>query len=133
LAGADDPSALLSRSSLAADRLVAESAALPAIAAGLPMLDLRLPAPLCGGDQARIENYAARIAGSVGLRPGDDLKLFAADGSPMPNLAPVMLAMSGVELGTLRAGPELVGAAIRRLEAGAGRASATAEAGQAPE
>jgi hypothetical protein len=133
LAGADDPSALLSRSSLAADRLVAESAALPAIAAGLPMLDLRLPAPLCGGDQARIENYAARIAGSVGLKPGDDLKLFAADGSPMPNLAPVMLAMSGVELGTLRAGPELVGAAIRRLEAGAGRASTTAEAGQAPE
>jgi hypothetical protein len=131
--GAADPSALLSRPSLAPDRLVAESAALPAIAAGLPLLDLRLPTPLCGGDDVRIGNYAARIASSVGLKPGDDLKLFSADGNATPNLAPVMLAMSGVELGTLKAGPDLVDAAIRRLDEGRGRASTTAEASQSPE
>ncbi|GJE42196.1 hypothetical protein [Methylobacterium soli] len=131
--GAADPSALLSRPSLAPDRLVAESAALPAIAAGLPLLDLRLPAPLCSGDDVRIGNYAARIASSVGLKPGDDLKLFSADGNASPNLAPVMLAMSGVELGTLKAGPDLVDAAIRRLDAGRDRASTTAEVSQPPE
>ncbi|KAB1073046.1 hypothetical protein [Methylobacterium planeticum] len=128
VSGAADPSALLARPSLAPDRLVAESAALPAIAAGLPLLDLRLPAPLCGGDEVRIANYAARIALSVGLKPGDDLRLFSAEGTPTPNLAPVMLAMSGVELGTLRAGPDLVEAAVARLGAGSERASATAQA-----
>lgn len=101
-----------------ADRFAAESATLPLIAAGLPnipLLDLRLPAPICANDETRIRNYAARIGGSVGLGIEDDLKLFSADGSPTPNLAPVMLAMSNVELGTLRAGPALVEAAIARL------------------
>ena len=117
LRGADDPTAFLDRRQdlATADRMVAESALLPAIAAGLPLLDLRLPAPLCSGDEARIQAYAARIAGSVGLRPGDDLDPFGPDGAPRPNLAPVMLAMSAVELGTLRAGPALVAAAIARL------------------
>ncbi|MDR7037077.1 hypothetical protein J2X36_001821 [Methylobacterium sp. BE186] len=130
LRGADNPAALLTRSSLSPDRLVAESAALPAIAAGLPLLDLRLPPPLCGNDEVRIANYAARIAGSVGLKPGDDLKLFDEAGGPLPNLAPVMLAMSGVELGTLRAGPDLVQAAIARLSASTVRVAPTAEAGR---
>ncbi len=98
-----------------ADRMVAESALLPAIASGLPLLDLRLPAPLCTGDEVRIQAYAARISGSVGLKPGDDLDLFGPDGAPRANLAPVMLAMSAVELGTLRAGPDLVAGAIARL------------------
>lgn len=117
--GAEDPAALLDRRRdlATADRMVAESALLPAIAAGLPLLDLRLPAPLCSGDEARIQAYAARIAGSVGLRPGDDLDLFGPDGAPRANLAPVMLAMSAVELGTLRAGPALVAAAVARLAA----------------
>jgi len=114
--GAADPAALLDRRVPAPDRLVAESALLPAIAAGLPLLDLHLPAPLCTGDEVRIQAYAARISGSVGLKPGDDLDLFGPDGTPRPNLAPVMLAMSAVELGTLRAGPDLVEAAIARLK-----------------
>ncbi|WP_336486132.1 hypothetical protein [Methylobacterium nigriterrae] len=126
--GADDPAALLARPSLSPDRLVAESAALPPIAAGLPLLDLRLPPPLCAGDEVRIANYAGRIAASVGLRSGDDLRLFDADGRPLPNLAAVMLSMSGVELGTLRAGPDLVEAAIRRLAEGHARTATTAEA-----
>ena len=57
------------------------------------------------------------ISGSVGLKPGDDLDLFGPDGAPRANLAPVMLAMSAVELGTLRAGPDLVAGAIARLGA----------------
>lgn len=120
--GAADPAALL-----APDRLVAEAAALPSIAAGLPsgsLLDLRLPTPFCANDETRIRNYAARIASSVGLKPEDDLRLFEADGTPTERLAPVMLAMSAVELGTLRAAPALVAAAIARLTAH----SASAEA-----
>ena len=111
--GAADPAALLST-----DRLVAESAALPSIVAGLPggrLLDLSVPAPFCSNDETRIRNYAERIAGSVGLKPEDDLKLFEADGMPSARLAPVMLAMSSVELGALRASPALVAAAIGRL------------------
>lgn len=114
-AGAADPAALL-----APDRLAAEAAALPSIAASLPkgsLLDLSLPAPVCAGDETRIRNYAARIAGSVGLKPDDDLRLFRDDGRPTDNLLPVMLAMSSVELGTLQASKALVSAAIERLEA----------------
>jgi hypothetical protein len=114
--GIADPTALLDRKVPSPDRMVAESALLPAIASGLPVLDLRLPAPLCSGDETRIQAYAARISGSVGLKPGDDLDLFGPDGAPHPNLAPVMLAMSAVELGTLRAGPDLVAGAISRLK-----------------
>jgi hypothetical protein len=116
LRGAADPAALLAGGRVPTpDRMVAESALLPAIAAGLPVLDLRLPAPLCAGDETRIRAYAGRIAGSVGVKPDDDLHLFGPDGTPLPNLAPVMLAMSAVELGTLRAGPDLVAGAVARL------------------
>ena len=93
---------------------------MPALAAGLPGLrlqDLAAPAPLCGNDEVRIRNYATRIAASVGLKIEDDLALFDADGRPSPRLAPVMLAMSAVELGVLGAGPDLVEAAIGRLAA----------------
>ncbi len=125
LRGADDPAALLAgRRVPSPDRMVAESALLPAIAAGLPVLDLRLPAPLCAGDETRIRAYAGRIAGSVGVKPDDDLHLFGPDGTPLPNLAPVMLAMSAVELGTLRAGPDVVAGAIGRLaREGSGQAA----------
>ncbi len=48
------------------------------------------------------------------LGPSDDLKLFSPDGSPLPNLVPVMLAMSAVELGMLQADLDLVEAGVRR-------------------
>jgi hypothetical protein len=51
----------------------------------------------------------------LGLGPADDLKLFAEDGTPQPNLAHVMLAMSAFELGALRASPDLVEDALRRM------------------
>ena len=40
--------------------------------------------------------------------------LFEDDGRPLPNLARVMLAMSSVELGTLRASSGLVAGAVLR-------------------
>lgn len=107
-----------SSASRLAERFARESAALPSIAAGgaaIPLLDLSVPAPLCGNDEVRIRNYATRIAASVGLKVEDDLALFDAEGRPTPRLAPVMLAMSHVELGALRAGPDLVEAAVSRL------------------
>lgn len=125
--GAANPAALL-----APDRLAAEAATLPSIAASLPkgsLLDLSLPAPVCSNDETRIRNYAARIAGSVGLKPNDDLRLFLDDGRPTANLLPVMLAMSSVELGTLHASKALVSAAIARLEA---RLSGTASSESRP-
>ncbi len=72
------------------------------------------PAASCSLDEGRIRNYAARMVQGLDLGPGDDLKLFAADGTPMPNLPRVMLAMSAVELGVLRASMELIEAAIGR-------------------
>ncbi len=113
--GADNPVALLERRTPPPTQLVAESATLPLLAPGFALSELRVPAPICSGDTARIGNYAAAIAGSVGLGSNDDLKLFDADGRPGPNLEPVMLAMSKVELGTMRASAELVRAAIARL------------------
>jgi hypothetical protein len=68
----------------------------------------------CTPDEGRIRNYAARMVQGLDLGPGDDLKLFAPDGTPMPNLPRVMLAMSAVELGVLRASMELIEAAIGR-------------------
>lgn len=126
VAGAADPAALL-----APDRLAAEAAALPSIAASLPkgsLLDLSVPAPVCSGDETRIRNYAARIAGSVGLKPDDDLRLFGDDGRPTERLLPVMLAMSSVELGTLHASKALVSAAIERLAARLSGTAASAAA-----
>ncbi|KMO10871.1 hypothetical protein SQ03_28850, partial [Methylobacterium platani JCM 14648] len=112
-------------------RLAAEAAALPTLAAApvsaLPPA-LRPPAPLCGSDEIRIQNYAARIAGSVGVKPADDLGLFTADGHATARLAPVLLAMSSVELGALRASPALVAAAIARAEAERGAARQQADA-----
>lgn len=111
---AADPAALLAPS-----RLVVESASLPPLAASLPkgsLLDLSIPAQLCTSDETRIRNYAARIAGSVGVGPEDDLRLFGEDGRAGENLLPVMRAMSAVELGTLHASRDLIAAAVERLQ-----------------
>jgi hypothetical protein len=72
------------------------------------------PRIACAPDEQRIRNYAGQIAAGLGLRSTDDLELFAPDGTPRPNLAPVMLAMSAVELGTMRASPDLVAGAVER-------------------
>lgn len=71
-------------------------------------------ASVCAPDEQRLRNYASRMVASLNLKPTDDLKLFEADGRPLPNLVPVMLAMSSFELGSLRASPGLVEAAVER-------------------
>lgn len=74
-------------------------------------------ASACAPDEQRLRNYASRMVASLGLGPNDDLKLFDADGRPLPNLVHVMLAMSAFELGALRASPDLVEGAIERASA----------------
>jgi hypothetical protein len=86
-----------------------------ALAAPVVPLGLRLrPTISCAPDEQRIQNYAGRIVQGLGLAPTDDLRLFESDGRPLPNLARVMLAMSSVELGVLRASAALVESAIAR-------------------
>jgi hypothetical protein len=83
-------------------------------------------ASACAPDEQRLNNYASRMVQGLGLGPKDDLKLFSADGKPLPNLPSVMLAMSAVELGALRASPDLVERAIQRVSARAGAGRTTA-------
>ncbi|MBF9233456.1 hypothetical protein [Microvirga alba] len=68
----------------------------------------------CAPDEQRLRNYANAMVENLGIGPSDDLELFADDGTPLPNLSPVMLAMSAFELGLLRASPDLVGRAVQR-------------------
>lgn len=89
----------------------------PAVAAIAPALKPPAPRPstvACAPDEQRIQNYAARIVRDLALQPSDDLKLFDLDGRPLANLSRVLLAMSSVELGRLRAGAALVESAIAR-------------------
>jgi hypothetical protein len=72
-------------------------------------------AAACPSEEQRHRNYAGRMVEGLGVGPADDLKLFAEDGTPQPNLTHVMLAMSAFELGALRASPDLVEGAVRRL------------------
>ena len=74
-------------------------------------------AAACPSEEQRHRNYAGRMVEGLGLGPSDDLKLFASDGTPQPNLTHVMLAMSAFELGVLRASPDLVEGAIARAVA----------------
>ena len=74
-------------------------------------------AAACPSEEQRHRNYASRMVAGLGLGPADDLKLFADDGTPQPNLTHVMLAMSAFELGALRASPDLVEGAIERAAA----------------
>ncbi|MBM6580503.1 hypothetical protein ILT44_09960 [Microvirga sp. BT689] len=74
-------------------------------------------AAACPSEEQRHRNYAGRMVEGLGLGPSDDLKLFADDGTPLPNLTHVMLAMSAFELGALRASPDLVEGAIERAVA----------------
>ncbi|MBB3018324.1 hypothetical protein FHR70_001364 [Microvirga lupini] len=86
----------------------------PATASAAPKVQV---ATACPSEEQRHRNYAGRMVEGLGLSPTDDLKLFADDGTPQPNLTHVMLAMSAFELGALRASPDLVESAIERAVA----------------
>ena len=66
----------------------------------------------CSGDAQRIRNYAEKAIAGVAQSIDADLKLFEPDGTPLPALARVMENMSGVEIGPLKADPELVQAGV---------------------
>ncbi|EIM30596.1 hypothetical protein [Microvirga lotononidis] len=93
-------------------------------------------ASACPSEDQRHRNYASRMVEGLGLGPTDDLKLFAQDGTPQPNLVHVMLAMSSFELGALRASPDLVEEAVERaaarLKEGAGTEEKKADLSQVP-
>ena len=79
------------------------------------------PIASCGGESARIANYAARAADGV-AGPEADLMLFDSSGKPLPALARVLVNMASVEIGPLAVQSALVSAAIEA----AAKASETA-------
>jgi len=101
---------------VAARRKPARGPATTAAVAQKPAPKVQVAAA-CPSEEQRHRNYAGRMVEGLGVGPSDDLKLFAEDGTPQPNLAHVMLAMSAFELGTLRASPELVEGAVERATA----------------
>lgn len=72
-----------------------------------------LPGPSCLDETARIRQYALRAIEGVVPSPDDDLQLFAADGTPLPNLPLLMQNMAKVEIGPLAARSDLVAAAVQ--------------------
>ena len=117
------------RASSVPDRLIGASLPAPAIAVGLGPAPVSLsaslpdalaarpgpappPAPACGGDAARIANYAARAAAGIAGSVTADLTLFDPEGRPTPHLARLLRNMASVEIGPLGAGQGLVDAAV---------------------
>ncbi|MDB5570527.1 MAG: uncharacterized protein JWN93_1710, partial [Hyphomicrobiales bacterium] len=102
-----------------------------------PLLRGPPPAPRvsCAGDAARIRNYAAKVAEGVAGGPSEDLKLFDAQGMPTDALRRVMANMASVEIGPMKASPELISFAIAKqvegLRAKAETVSAAAATRQA--
>ena len=120
--------------SVVADRPIAKLRA-PSIAVGmgerdtvLPLLNLvnipllspgvpaspGPPVSSCGGDTARIANYARKASAGIAAENAD-LKLFDGSGMPTPNLNALMMNMASVEIGPLRVRQELVDAAVAAL------------------
>jgi hypothetical protein len=74
------------------------------------------PAPVsCASEDQRIRNYAVRAVEGLSLKPEDDLTLFSKEGLPHPHLHRLMLNMSAVELGALRAQESLIEVAIAKI------------------
>jgi hypothetical protein len=69
----------------------------------------------CGGERARIANYAASIAQGVVGGPDEDLGLFTAAGLPTENLAKAMANMAAVEIGPARPREALIRIAVAQL------------------
>ncbi|WP_292528510.1 hypothetical protein [Methylocystis sp.] len=69
----------------------------------------------CGGERARIANYAASIAQGVVGGPDEDLGLFTAAGLPTENLVKAMANMAAVEIGPGRPRDALIRVAVAQL------------------
>jgi hypothetical protein len=96
----------------------------PALSRGTSLLPAPIPLPLpaagCTGDNSRLANYAARAIEGIARSADEDLKLFEADGRPLPALPRLLSNMAAVEIGPYRADAKLIDAAIAGL-AGAPR------------
>ena len=84
----------------------------PPVAASNPFLAPAQPGADCAGEGARLANYAARAIEGIAQSPDEDLKLFAADGTPLPTLPRLLANMASVEIGPYRADAKLIDAAI---------------------
>lgn len=76
---------------------------------------LASPIASCTDDGPRIAAYARHAIEGVATGINDDLRLFAEDGSPAPNLARVMRNMASVEIGPLSVQARLIDAGIAAL------------------
>ncbi|WP_020176959.1 hypothetical protein [Methyloferula stellata] len=76
---------------------------------------LASPIVSCTDDGPRIAAYAHHAIDGVVTGINDDLRLFAEDGSPTPNLARVMRNMASVEIGPLSVQARLIDAGIAAL------------------
>ena len=86
------------------------------------------PVASCASETQRIARYAGLAIAGIAASPSDDLKLFDSAGQSTANLARIMANMAAVEIGPLRANPDLIAAAIARSDA----AHAVASAQKAP-
>lgn len=75
----------------------------------------RVPVASCAGERQRIDNYAAKLAAGLAVKPTDDLHLFDEAGDPTPALATALLNMAGVEIGPFKATQALVDDAVDDL------------------
>ena len=82
------------------------------------------PVASCASESQRIARYAGLAVAGIAGSPGDDLKLFDSAGQSTANLARIMANMAAVEIGPLRADPDLIAAAVARGDAAHAVASA---------
>ncbi len=71
-----------------------------------------VPRIACASEGVRIRNYAVALAKGIAEGALDDLKLFDDKGLPTPALARALANMAAVEIGPMRAAPELIARAV---------------------
>jgi hypothetical protein len=101
----------------------------PTLSRDTPLAPAPQSAPVasCAADTQRLANYAAHAIEGIARSPEEDLKLFGADGGPLPALSRLLANMAAVEIGPYRADGNLIDAAIESVRNAPWR---TAGAGQ---
>lgn len=119
-AGVSEAPATTGGSSLAGASLAGLAVDIPApkaSAKGSPKSDTKVaaaPVFSCSAEIQRINNYANRASAGITTNINEDLNLFTADGSPLPNLEKIMTNMASVEIGPWKADRALIVAAIAK-------------------
>lgn len=73
------------------------------------------PVASCSGDSLRLANYAARAIEGIARSPEEDLKLFDANGAPLPPLRRLLANMAAVEIGPYSVDGKLIDVAIETM------------------